>query len=120
MIIELIYNNFPPKALLCLLTICLENALNSKLNTLINFLHFVSNGEIKIKKEQFALLEPLHGAAQMRAIHGKNLKLRGLVRAHPHRLLRAFAIGWRGVWIGEFAQACFAFWKIRSAAQINP
>lgn len=32
-------------------------ASDSKLNTLINFLHFVSNGEIKIKKEQFALLE---------------------------------------------------------------
>ncbi len=35
----------------------LNSASDVKLNTLIRFLHFLSNGEIKIKKENFEILQ---------------------------------------------------------------
>jgi hypothetical protein len=38
----------------------LNGASDSQLNTLIKFLHFLSNGEIRMKRENFEIIEKAH------------------------------------------------------------
>jgi hypothetical protein len=59
----------------------LNGASDSQLNTLLKFLHFLSNGEIKMKKENFEILE--------KAKKLKLIKLKVEKKTHLKTILKA-------------------------------
>ena len=70
--------------------------------------------------EQAGLRKPAHGAAQVRAIDGKNLELLSFDAPHPARCFHSFAVGWHHVGIAERGQPRLAFGKIFYWSQWDP
>jgi hypothetical protein len=58
----------------------LNSADDSELNTLIKYLHFLSNGEIKMKKESFKQIEESHKLKILRKTVEKKTKVLNLLK----------------------------------------
>lgn len=59
----------------------LQSAEDSELNTLIKFLHFLSNGEIRIKKVNFKTIQESHKLQMIRKHVEKKSKLMNLLKS---------------------------------------
>jgi len=66
----------------------LNFASDSKLNTLIRFLHFLSNGEIKIKKENFEILQANKKVTVLKRNVEKKAAVQRLLKSDRHLKLQ--------------------------------
>src|SRR5215469_15529066 len=70
--------------------------------------------------EQAGLWKPPHGAAQVRTVDGKNLKLIAVNAAHPARRVHGLAVGRHHIGIPESSQARLAFRKFADLTERYP
>jgi hypothetical protein len=65
----------------------LKGASDSQLNTLLKFLHFLSNGEIKMKKENFEIIESAKKLKLIRKVE-KKTQLSTLLKSERNEKLK--------------------------------
>src|SRR5260370_135590 len=70
--------------------------------------------------EQAGLRKPTHGAAQVRAIDGKNLELLSFDAPHPARCVHGLAVGRRHVGISKRGEARLTLWELADVAERHP